>query len=215
MAETQSGRNGDRKIMTRLILASASRARHDILKNAGIVHEVVVSGVDEEAVRAALGLECGEVDGDDVADVLARAKAETVSAGAPDAWVIGADQVLTCDGRLYFKAQTLAGIQAQMFDLRGKTHRLHSAVVLARDGAVGWARVIPADITMRQFTAAELGRYLGRFGERALESVGGYELDGAGVRLIDSVAGDYFTVLGLPLLHLLPELRDRGLLDYD
>ena len=197
----------------RLILASASRARREILARAMIEHEAVVSGVDEEAVREALALENGELDGDDVAEVLARAKAETVSVREPGAVVIGADQVLSCEGRLYSKAETIAEAQAQLLSLRGKTHRLHAALAIAQDGEVTWSQVVTADIQMRAFTAAEVGQYLGRFADRAMACVGGYELDGPGVRLIEAVDGDYFTVLGLPLLQLMPQLRALGVID--
>ncbi|MCB1509387.1 MAG: Maf family protein [Hyphomicrobiaceae bacterium] len=196
----------------KLILASASPARAAMLTAAGLSFEIVPSTLDEDAMRSAMQVEDGEVEPQDVAEVLARAKAEEVSARNPGVTVIAADQVLALGDRIFSKADSMEAARAQLLDLRGKTHLLHSAVALARDGAVDWVRVETAEVTMRSFTATFLGRYMAMAGPKVLASVGGYHLEGPGVQLIERVSGDYFTVLGLPMFALLEELRNRNII---
>ena len=190
-----------------LILASKSAARRALLSGAGVAHQAVVSGVDEEAAKAdmlAQGLGPAEVAG-----ALAELKALAVSRQTPGL-VIGADQTLDLDGMLYDKAETLIEARARLTLLRGRTHRLHSAVVLAETGQVVWRERITASLTMRAFSDAFLDDYLRMEGEAALGSVGCYRLEGPGAQLFSRIEGDYFAVLGLPLMELLAFLRDRG-----
>ena len=193
----------------RVILASASRTRRSMLSAAGLVFEVVPSGVDERAIRDAMSVDSPAVDPADLADVLARAKAEEVSRRQPDAVVIGADQVLDLDGDVLTKAPDLDAVRETLLRLRGKTHELHSAVAVAERGAATWAFVDTAHLTMRQFSTEFLGQYMAHVGSVALESVGGYQIEGLGIQLFERIDGDYFTVLGVPLLPLLEELRSR------
>jgi septum formation protein len=194
----------------RLVLASASETRRRMLANAGLDFSVQPSAVDERAVHEALRGDGNLVAGEDVAEVLARAKAQDVSARLRDALVIGADQVLALGDRLFEKPQSDEEARAHLLELRGKTHALHSAVVLAEDGEVVWCHTETVRVTMRSYSAAFVGRYMAMAGDAALQSVGCYQLEGPGVQLIENVSGDAFTVLGLPLFALLEELRRRG-----
>lgn len=195
---------------TRIVLASGSASRQSLLTNAGVAFDVVPSQIDEEVVREALYSGGDTPDPSDVAEVLARAKATDVSAREAGALVIGGDQVLSLDGRVYQKPADMDEARGQLLELRGKTHALHTAVVIAQDGEVTWAHVDVANITMRSFSAAFVGQYLAKAGPDILQSVGCYHLEGLGVQLMEEVAGDFFTVLGLPMLPLLAELRARG-----
>ena len=194
----------------KLILASGSMARRSLLTAAGVEFEVSTSEVDEEAVRQAVMGE-GGVEPEDLAEILARAKAEDVAERFPDAAVVGADQVLALEDRVFAKPADAAEARDHLFALRGKTHRLISAVVVVSGGEETWASVDTARLTMRNLTAEEIGRYISRAGESVTKSVGAYQLEGLGVQLFERIEGDYFTILGLPLLPLLAELRRRGL----
>lgn len=205
----------DSQLMLRqgkLILASTSQARRRLLENAGIPIEVRAPGVNEDAVRTALRLESGEIDADDLAEVLARTKAQAVTPGAGGRLVIAGDQVLSCAGAFFEKPSTLAEAQSQLLTLRGQTHRLHSAVVLDDGDATPWVHVATVDVTFRDFSPECVGRYMAEAGDLVLTSVGAYHLEGLGAQLIERIDGDYFTVLGLPLLPLLAELRARGVI---
>lgn len=198
--------------MTRpLILASASPHRRRLLENAGLAVEVVRADLDERFVEAPL-LASGAAP-EDIAEVLAEAKACEVSGRNPGALVIGADQTLSLGGELLYKPEGMEGARRQLLALSGRTHRLTSAVVLAENGAAVWRRSGQADITFRSLTPPEIGRYLARAGEAALSSVGCYQIEGLGITLMERVEGDFFTVVGLPLLPLLAELRARGAID--
>jgi septum formation protein len=191
-----------------LILASKSAARRAVLDGAGVPYEALVAGVDEDAVKQAL-----LADGHgarDVADALAELKALKVSKARPDAFVIGADQTLEFEGRLYDKAGTLEEARARLIELRGAPHRLHSAVVVARGGEAIWREVSTATLVMRNFSDAFLDDYLAREGEELLGSVGCYRLEALGAQLFSRIDGDYFAILGLPLLGLLDLLRNHG-----
>lgn len=194
----------------RLILASGSRTRADMLRNAGVGFDVVPADVDERALEAPL-LAAGEAPAK-IALALAEAKALAVSALHPEAIVIGADQVLDLDGERFNKASTLAEAGGQLRRLRDRTHALHSAVVTARGGVADWRAVDTARLTVRPFSAAFLASYLTAMGDRVLGSVGAYQLEGLGAQLFERIEGDHFTVLGLPLLPLLSHLRDAGVL---
>jgi septum formation protein len=192
--------------LTRLVLASASTSRAQILRDAGVPFEVRPAHVDEDAVKASGG------EGAAVAAKLAELKALRVSSAQPDALVLGADQVLVCGGKLLSKAETRAEAAAQLQFLRGKPHTLISALALARDGAVIWRLSDEARLTMRDFSDAFLDAYLNAEGEAMLGSVGCYRLEGLGAQLFESVQGDYFSILGLPLIPLLAILREHGVI---
>jgi len=195
---------------TPVTLASKSAARQAILRNAGIAFEAVVAGVDEEATKA--GLLAEGASPREVADALAELKAVKVSTKRPGL-VIGADQTLDFAGRLIDKVETLDQARALLLELRGQTHKLHSAVVVARDGKPIWRVVQSARLSVRPFSDAWLDGYLERRGEHILHCVGCYELESEGVQLFDAIDGDYFTILGLPLVGLLDFLRLHGALE--
>ncbi|MCV0368487.1 Maf family nucleotide pyrophosphatase [Filomicrobium sp.] len=197
---------------SQLILASGSRARYSLLKSAGVAFTVIPADIDETAVRETLTSDNPEIDPVDVADVLARVKGEAVSAANPDSLVIAADQVLALGPEIFSKPADLEDARECLKKLRGRTHQLHSAVVLAENGEVTWAHVETADMTMRNFSTTFLSEYLVKAGEAVCHSVGGYQLEGQGIQLFEKIDGDYFTILGLPLLPLLAELRQRDVL---
>jgi septum formation protein len=194
----------------RLILASGSAARKDMLAAAGLSFDVVPADVDEDTIRAMMISESDCVESADVAAVLAAEKALAVSRAHPDALVIGADQVLGLGRRMFSKAENKAEARDILDRLRGGTHELVSAVALAQNGTVSWQNFDSARMTMRRFSDEFLGNYLERAGAAILRSVGCYELEGLGVQLFERIEGDYFTILGMPLLPLLAELRNRG-----
>lgn len=195
--------------MTRIILASQSAARSQLLAGAGVVFDKIVSGVDEDLVKTRILADGGSPRA--VAQALADIKALTVSDTQPGL-VIGADQTLEFDGVLHDKAAGLDEARARLLALRGKPHQLHSAVTLAQDGAVLWSDTACATLTMRDFSETFLDHYLAREGEALLGSVGCYRLEGPGAQLFSAIEGDYFAILGLPLLGVLEQLRQRGAL---
>jgi septum formation protein len=193
--------------VTPVLLASGSAARAALLRAAGVTFEAVRPGVDEDAAKAGLLAEAEPVR--DIADALAELKAVRVSARR-EGLVIGSDQTLELDGGLIDKAETLAAARERLLSLRGRVHALHSAVVVARDGQPIWREVKTARMHVRDFSAAWLDAYLAREGEAVLGSVGCYHYEGEGVQLFSRVEGDYFAILGLPLLGLLNLLRLHG-----
>jgi septum formation protein len=193
-----------------LILASASPYRRRMLENAGVAFSVVPADVDEASLKRRLAGEAQPAAA--VADALARAKAQDVSARYPDAMIIGADQILAVDNELLDKPGDLAAARAQLERLRGRTHRLLSAVALAQAGDILWTHVGEAVLTMREFSPAFLDRYLALAGASLCRIVGAYEIEGLGIQLFDRVEGDHFSIIGLPLLPLLMELRSRGVI---
>jgi septum formation protein len=186
-----------------LILASTSPARKALLSGAGLEFESSPAPINERAEEA-LALGKGPAA---VAQHLAEAKALAVSRLRPGATVIGADQTLSLDGEIFHKPPDLAGARRQLDRLRGCTHRLSCGVALARDGAVLWSHIAEAELTMRFFPEAERDAVLAEEGDAVLGSVGAYRLEGPSVRLFERIEGDYFTILGLPLLPLLGALR--------
>lgn len=188
-----------------LILASKSAARKALLAGAGLRFEACPAQIDERALEAeALGKGAG---GGDVAADLAAAKAHALSESAPGAVVIGADQTLDLAGMLLHKPDGRAAAEEQLRLLAGKSHELHAGVALARDGRLLWSHVESARLTMRTTSEAERQAVLDLEGEAALGSVGAYRLEGPSIRLFERIDGDYFTILGLPLLPLLAALR--------
>lgn len=191
-----------------IILASGSAIRQTLLRNAGLSFECVTPRVDEDTVRAALLAET--MSPRDIADALAELKATKVSAKHPAALVIGCDQVLDLQGQLLSKPQTADEARAQLRAMQGKRHDLLSAVVICQAGRPLWRHVGLARMTVRPFSDAWLDGYMARNWPDIADCVGAYKLEAEGVRLFSRVEGDYFTVLGVPLLDLLSFLTLRG-----
>jgi septum formation protein len=196
--------------MSNLILASTSATRQRLLREAGLGFDSRAPGVDEDAVKASLKSE--QAGAAQIAETLAELKALRVSARRPEALVIGADQVLDCNGVLFDKPPDLAHARAQLQALRGKPHILATTVCVAQNGARLWHHNAQARLVMRPFSDAFLDDYLKAAGADVLGSVGVYRLEGLGAQLFSRIDGDFFTILGLPLLPLLDFLRGRGVL---
>jgi septum formation protein len=191
-----------------VVLASASAVRRNLLAAAGVPFDVEPAPIDERAVEAPL-VKSGASPGE-IAAALAEAKAVAVSQARNGALVVGADQTLDLDGHRGTKSETLAEARAHLVRLAGRSHRLHSALAAARDGNLLWRHLSTATLTMRALTPTEIDAYLARVGVDVLKSVGVYQLEGEGVRLFETIDGDYFAILGLPLLPLLAYLRSEG-----
>jgi septum formation protein len=200
---------GEAARTTRLVLASASAIRASLLRRAGLPIEVMAADADEASVKQAMHAE--RADAAACATALAVLKAQRVSARQPGALVIGADQMLECDGVWFDKPADHAAAAATLRALRGKTHRLVAAVAVVRDGACLWQYAEPARLTMRALSDGFIEAYLGVLGPAALQSVGAYQLEGLGVQLFSYIDGDHFTILGLPLLKLLEFLRRHAI----
>jgi len=195
----------------RIILASGSPFRKALMENAGIGFEAIPARIDERAVEAPL--QGSGAAPEDVALILAEAKALEVSDHYPDALVIGSDQTLSLGDEVLHKPADMEEARRRLLKLAGKTHQLNSAVVLARKGEALWRHVEVARLTMRPLDPGFIGRHLARVGENALSSVGAYQIEGEGIQLFEKIEGDYFTIVGLPLLPLLAALRERGAID--
>jgi nucleoside triphosphate pyrophosphatase len=189
-----------------LVLASKSEIRHQILVASGIPVEVRPAAIDERSIERDAGLASAA----DVARLLAAAKAKAVGEAMPGRLVLGADQTLGFNGRIFSKPADRAAARAQLGQLRGSAHELHSAIAVVQDRDVLFEHVSSAQLTMRAFSDAFLERYLDTVGPAALQSVGSYQLEAAGIHLFERIDGDHFTILGLPLLPLLRFLRTRG-----
>ncbi len=188
------------------VLASASAVRARMLAAAGVPVEPIVSGVDEDAVKAARG----HLGHDSLALALAEAKAAAVSAARPGRLVLGADQLLVLGDRRFDKPRDLEEAARHLAAFSGCTHELVTAAAALRDGVVLWAQTERARLAMRVLTPSAIEAYLAVVGDAALDSVGAYQLEGPGAQLFERVEGDFFTVLGLPLLPLLEFLRGEG-----
>ncbi|MFQ3665541.1 MAG: nucleoside triphosphate pyrophosphatase [Sphingomonadaceae bacterium] len=197
--------------MAELILASQSLARRQMLEAAGVRHVAIPARVDEEALAQSLAAAGASPRA--LADALAEAKAVKLSLLHPQALVLGADSVLAlADGTRLEKPGTRDGLAEQLRLLRGRSHRLISAAVLARGGRAEWRHVAVATLKVRAFSDAFLADYVARVPDAVLGSVGGYHVEGLGIQLFEAIAGDLFTVRGLPLLPLLQQLRLTGYL---
>jgi len=191
-----------------IILASASQSRRKLLEAAGIAFHTERAGVDEAAIkRGHAPLEGGY---GPLATQLAIHKALAVAARNPGALVIGADQILVCEGEALDKPESIAAARQQLLTLRGRTHCLETAVACAKSASVLWSHVEAPRLTMRSFSIDHLEAHIAAEGNALTESVGGYKLEGLGIQLFETVAGDYFSILGLPLLPLLAFLRAQG-----
>jgi septum formation protein len=189
-----------------LILASKSAGRRQALLHSGVPFESIPADVDERAIESRLK----GADADTIASTLARAKALAIS--AKGRLVLGADQVASCEGRIFGKPADMREAEALLRFLSGRRHRLHSAIALARDGAVIFETVAIADLAMRGLTDEFIAAYLTAVGETALTSAGAYQIEGVGAQLFSKVEGDHWTIMGLPLLALLEALRREGAL---
>jgi len=192
----------------RIILASASQTRRGLLARAGLQVEAVAPSVDEQEMKAAFQAEQAPVEA--CAEALAELKAMRVSQRHPGDLVIGADQMLECNGVWFDKPADADHARAHLQALRGRPHRLATAAVVALNGSRIWGTVEMARLTMRPFSDSFLDRYLSEAGPAVLGSVGAYQLEGLGAQLFAKIEGDFFTILGLPLLPLLGFLRDHG-----
>jgi septum formation protein len=191
-----------------IILASASQSRRKLLGAAGIAFDIVPAGVDEAAMKRSHATSGAGFD--HLARQLAIAKALAVAARNPGSLVIGADQLLTCESEAFDKPEDIAAARRQLLRLHGRTHRLETAIACARGNDVLWSHVEAPQLTMRAFSPDHLEAYIAAEGNALTESVGGYRLEGLGIQLFESVTGDYFAILGLPLLPLLGFLRVQG-----
>jgi len=191
-----------------VLLASASTARRAMLEAVGIPVDVKPANVDERSLQR----DCAIGSGEEVALLLARAKALAISAAEPHRIVVGADQTLSCSDALLNKPTDMEAAFAQLMLLRGRTHELYSAVAVARGGAMLFTHCASARLTMRSFSETFLRGYLAALGAGATQSVGSYQIEGLGAQLLERIDGDHFTILGLPLLPLLEFLRAECLL---
>ncbi len=194
-----------------IILASGSPFRRKMLEDAGIAFAAERPSIDERAVEEAVA-DTG-LRPDDLAQILAEAKAVDVSQNHPGAFVIGSDQTLSLGEELLHKPADMEEARRRLLKLSGRTHQLNSAVVIAQDGEAIWRHVSVASLTMRQLDPGFVGRHLSAVGDAALSSVGAYQIEGKGIQLFDRVEGDHFAIVGLPLLPLLAKLRELGAID--
>ena len=192
-----------------LILASSSKFRRMLMENAGLSFESRAADIDERQIEAGLVGASPDI----VALTLAKAKALDVSRHYPSAIVIGSDQTMSLDHRVYHKPKSREEARESLLSLSDRTHRLNSAVALVRDGETLWEHVAHADLTVRPLSEIFVDRYLDRVGETVVGSVGAYQLEGEGIQLFSRIDGDYFTILGLPMLPLLDTLRAIGAID--
>jgi septum formation protein len=190
-----------------LILASQSKSRQVLLKAAGVPFDAIAADIDERGIQAGFGLK----DPAAIAALLAKSKALHVAAGNAGRAVVGADQTLALNDRLFNKPAGRAQAASQLRELAGKTHELHSAIAVVRDEKILFEHVSVARMTMRPMNEKAIERYLDAAGDAVTSSVGAYQLEGLGVHLFERIEGDHFTILGLPLLPLLGSLRKLGL----
>lgn len=194
-----------------LILASSSASRQMLLRNAGLDFSSIPADIDERSIDARLADEGAAPE--TIAVELAKAKAFAVSLLHPSAFVIGSDQTMSLGSRIYHKPKDMDEAHANLISLSGKTHRLNCGAAIAQNGKIVWDIVTVADMTVRNLDKDFVTRHLERVGPKVLSSVGAYQLEGEGIQLFTSIEGDYFTILGLPLLPLLTKLRMLGVID--
>ncbi len=195
-----------------LVLASETGSLRRLLEACGLSIRVLPPNPEANTPNQAMLETLGMTDPADVAELLARTRIEEAHARAPGALIIGAHQVLSLNGKVLDKPMTVDAARDRLFELRGKTHELHSAVALAEDGNITWTHVETAQLTMRAFSPQFVGRYLAAIGPQVLDSPGAYQLDGAGLQVFDRIQGDYLTTLGAPIFALFARLRETGLM---
>ncbi len=191
----------------RVVLASASKSRANLLRAAGIPHEIVPADVDEDTVKTTLQREGASAQ--KCAETLAEFKAVKISRSRPNDLVIGADQMLECGDLWFDKPRNMEGARSHLLRLRGKVHTLPTSVAVALNGAVIWHHNAAPQMAVRDFSDAFLDTYLAEVGDAVTSSVGAYHLEGRGAQLFTKIEGDFFTILGLPLLELLAFLREH------
>ena len=194
-----------------LVLASASPFRRMLLENAGIAFQATAADIDERAIE-------GEVERqgsspEEVALILAEAKARNVGQAFPDDIIIGSDQTMSLGARVYHKPRDMSEARDHLMSLSGRVHQLNSGIVLTRGNDILWKHVSSARMSVRPLRPEFIDAHLARVGTKALASVGAYQLEGEGIQLFDRIDGDYFTILGLPMLPLLEKLRDLRVID--
>ena len=197
--------------MSELILASASRHRAKLLEDAGLSFAQIASDLDERALEAPLNE--SDVSPEDRAQILAEAKGLDVSQQKPGHLVVGCDQILSFENEVLHKCPDMEAARRRLLALSGKTHYLHSAVIIARDGETLWRHVSTCEMKMRPLSPGFIGRHLSDVGEVVLSSVGAYQIEGPGIQLFESIEGDMFSIIGLPLLPLLEQLRRLEVID--
>ena len=192
-----------------LILASQSQARQALLKQAAISYTALPASIDEELIRQSAQAEGASPD--EIAVLLAELKGQKIASAHPDAMVIASDQLLVCDGQIYGKPDSRDAAKSQLMALSGKRHTLLTAVMLFDNGKRIWHHIARPEVTFHTLTEAEIDQYLAHIQDDALASPGSYFLEGAGIHLFADLFGDYYAILGLPLLALLPQLKLHGL----
>ena len=197
--------------MSDLILASASRHRAKILEDAGLSFAQIASNLDERALEAPL--KDADVSSEDRAQILAEAKGLDVSEQKPGHLIIGCDQILSIDNQVLHKCADMEGAHRRLLALSGRTHYLHSAVILARSGETIWGHVTTCEMKMRHLSPGFIGHHLSDAGDGVLSSVGAYQIEGPGIQLFESIEGDMFSIIGMPLLPLLEQLRQLEVID--
>ena len=202
MAERKSGRA--------LVLASGSRTRFEILKSAGLAFTVDPADIDEQALRKKCQAQTPPTHPGEIAQALAIAKAQAIGARHGNEIIIGSDQVLALDEHIFSKPHSRQEAVKSLLTLRGKTHALHTALAIVCNGNIHWQHVETAHLHMRDFSDEYANDYVRRVGDEALKSKGAYQIEGPGIQLFDKIEGDYFSILGLPILPLLKELRAMG-----
>lgn len=205
MSETKSSLSGNQ---SPIVLASASPVRKTLLLAAGLDVDIIPAHIDEDEVKR--GLKGEGVAAGDGATMLAEMKAQRISASQPGRLVLGADQILVCGGKWFDKPTDLNEARSHLRTLRGRPHELATSAVVVRDGRRIWHHTERPKMTMRPFTDSFIDDYLAHAGNDILSSVGAYHLEGTGVQLFSRIDGDYFSILGLPLLPLLAFLREHG-----
>jgi len=197
----------------KLILASGSKARQDMLKNAGYEFEICPADIDERSITQSL-TEDGKIH-HDIALTLAAEKAKSISEKHHDQYIIGSDQLLVLNNRIIFKSSSKKEAREKLFAMRGKDHTLISSVVVVKNNQTLWEVTDTATLEMKDFSDEFLDWYMNAAGEEVVKSVGGYAIEGLGVRLFKKVQGDYFTIMGMPLLPLLNYLDKEIGVNYD
>lgn len=194
-----------------LVLASASPFRRMLLENAGIAFQAKAADIDERAIEGQVERQGSSPE--EVALILAEAKAFNVGQAFPEDIIIGSDQTMSLGARVYHKPRDMDEARDHLLSLSGQVHQLNSGIVLTRGNDILWKHVSSARMSVRALRPDFIDAHLARVGKKALASVGAYQLEGEGIQLFDKIDGDYFTILGLPMLPLLAKLRDLRVID--